>query len=149
MPEPTMSMVSDPADDLPRTLRREREARERAARVPDLGAAREPVSQPAYRQKWAPSAPADDLQPAVIRAIDVPFLKLVTFFLKASIAALPALALLTLICIGAGQVLKLVAPDLRVFRVVIETFPTSAPQPSPALRPAEAVKAPPPAAAKK
>lgn len=148
MPEPTIAMVSDPADDLPRTLRREREARERAAaRIPDLGTAREPAAPTKdFGAPWPPRE--SDLQPAIVRAIDVPFFRLVTFFLKAALAALPALALLTVICIAAGQGLKLIAPDLRVFRIVVELMPVSQPTAPVPIRAPEPAKAPAPSAKK-
>src|SRR3954447_15065638 len=72
-PEPLMSdrilsLGSD--DDLPRSFRREREARERASRAPQ-------------HQTW-PDTP----QPAVVTALKIPFFRLMFFFLKAVIAAI-------------------------------------------------------------
>jgi hypothetical protein len=129
MPEPTMSIAADPADDLPRTLKRERAARERAAREHELAANREPSFSPRERDPdprpfqapaaggWA--AAGTDVMPASVRTFDVPFLHLVFFFLKASVAAIPALLVIGGLIIGAGKLLQVVAPQYRVAAVTI------------------------------
>lgn len=124
--------LDDPGlDDLPRTLRRQREAKERASReMPPPAAVEREVQGPA---QWdLPPEPV----PAIVRAIDVPFFRLVLFFLKAVIAAIPALILLTAILFGGGQLLKAYFPELRHFEIEIRPVgsaldPTPAPAPTP------------------
>jgi hypothetical protein len=93
MSEPTFSMTAD--DDLPRTIRREREAqreareRERLAREREAAAA---VSAPSIEHEGAYGALASP--PATVTDIDVPFFRLMTFFIKAVFAAVPALIML-------------------------------------------------------
>jgi hypothetical protein len=102
-------------DDLPRTLRREREARERAAREPSPDLMGRDLPQKSYWSMPVEPAPV----PALVRAIDVPFHGLVLFFLKAVVAAIPALILLTAILFAGGQVLKHAFPNLRHFEIEI------------------------------
>lgn len=89
-------------DDLPRTLRRERERQKAAA------AGGSPSGLSAAAQSYAPRdvVSADDLVPASVQRFDVSFFRLVGFFLKAVIAAIPALILLGAILWGAGVALK-------------------------------------------
>ena len=102
MAEPTFSMTAD--DDLPRTIRREREAqreareRERQAREREAAA----VSVPSIEHEGAYGALASP--PATVTDIDVPFVRLMTFFIKAVFAAIPALVVLTAILWLFGQV---------------------------------------------
>lgn len=120
-------------DDLPRTFRREREARAREARE---RAARERAAAPSLStpEDYAvaggpqPMVHADPAlspvieeipYPAVVRRFDVPFLHLVTFFLKAVIAAIPALILLTVILWFAGAALQSVFPELVKMKILI------------------------------
>jgi hypothetical protein len=132
--------MSEDADDLPRTFRREKEAREREAReraareraaAPTLSAAPDPygihAAHAAPKIYADPAAPAgavkaaalDVTVPAVVRAIDVPFGQLVTFFLKAVIAAIPALILLMAVLWGLGQALEMFFPDLLKMKILI------------------------------
>lgn len=108
-------------EDLPRTLRREKEAREREARERERRSQSsfgvpEPV---AYPPAVAETVLADDAHPAVVRRFDVPFGHLVVFFLKAAVAAIPAMVLLTIIAWGGGQILKAVAPQWRLFEIKV------------------------------
>jgi hypothetical protein len=107
MPEPTFSMTAD--DDLPRTIRREREARERQARERQA---------PAFDRDIAPAlevtAPA-----ATIVDIDMPFAKLAMFFIRAALAAIPALLVLTAILWVFGHTLELVFPQLLKMKILI------------------------------
>lgn len=125
MPEPHFSSLSD---DLPRTLRRardERDAREREVngdRFPSsLKAAMNAASAHAMpAPEHAAGVPASDGM-AVTR-IDVPFHRLVTFFMKAAFAALPALVVLTIMLWTVGEVLQRYFPWLLKMRILIQ-FP--------------------------
>lgn len=120
-------------DDLPRTLRRERDARQRASREPVLSGSGRDVAPPPY---WDG---AGEPVPAIVRAIDVPFHRLVLFFIKAVFAAIPALILLTAVLFAGGQVLKHFAPELRHFEIEIRPVSSALDPPPP---PAPAPKAP-------
>ncbi|KAB2915859.1 MAG: hypothetical protein F9K29_12640 [Hyphomicrobiaceae bacterium] len=114
MSEPSFSMTAD--DDLPRTIRREREAREREARE-----ARERAvvasSTPLERDRddsFAVQAPA-----ATVTDFDVPFLKLMMFFIRAVFAAVPALLLLTVLLWLFGLGLQTFFPQLLKMKILI------------------------------
>jgi hypothetical protein len=112
-------------DDLPRTLRREREAREREMRereLPDMsedgfgsGAQRRPA------QSYAHDYGASGGRTGVVTRLEIPFGHLVKFFLKAVVAAIPALILLTVLLWGMGQGLKAFFPQFRHFEIVIKS----------------------------
>jgi hypothetical protein len=124
--EPSFSL--EPDDDLPRTIRRERDAkaaREREARERDarerLSMASTPVHaferQVPYGDRHTPfgfAAPA-----ASIAALDVPFSKLMAFFLKAVFAAIPALIMLAAMLWLAGRGLQTFFPDLVKLKILI------------------------------
>ena len=55
-------------------------------------------------------------------ALEIPFGRLVTFFLKALFAAIPALILLGIMLWGMGQVLTTYFPALLKMKILI-TFP--------------------------
>ncbi len=132
--EPNYAALGDDStDDLPRTFRREKEARAREAReqaareraaaptlstAPDYSAAAPRVltDTPA---KAAAAAATGDLTPATVRAIDVPFAQLVLFFLKAVLAAVPAMILLMAILWGLGHLLQMFFPDLIKMKILI------------------------------
>ncbi|MGD9783434.1 MAG: hypothetical protein AB7E80_02420 [Hyphomicrobiaceae bacterium] len=127
-------------DDLPRTLRREKEAREREAREREAAeraaAAREalpmggpsPVhAAPATSDLYVmpEAAYADDATaPIAARVVrfDVPFGHLMMFFLKAVLAAIPAMILLGAVLWGAGQLVKALFPWLIKAQILIH-FP--------------------------
>ncbi len=101
------SAFSHPDDDLPRTLRRERDARQRAA------------AQPSYAtpsRAMALDMPADGV--AVTR-FDVPFFRLAWFLMKCVIAGLPAIALLGAVLFGIGKVLETYFPWLLKMKIAI------------------------------
>jgi len=129
-------------DDLPRTLRREREAqreaREREQREAQMAAGPAGDGYP-YRDHRGGAEFVSPPMPGVVNRFEVPFLHLTAFFMKAVIAAIPALILLTLILYAGGQVLKAFAPGFRHFEIVIRTpeSPTAAP---PAAKASEPVK---------
>jgi hypothetical protein len=127
-------------DDLPRTFRREKEARAREAREraaqerapapslstsPDAYAPAPAVVAPQPRiDADADLAPilAEMPYPASVRRFDVPFLHLVGFFLRAVLAAIPALILLTVILWVAGSALEALFPELVKMKILI-SFP--------------------------
>lgn len=122
-------------DDLPRTLRRERDARAREARDAKEREQRERDARsmaasmgdpPSYlaRGRALPAIYGDDPLPAAVQRFDVPFLRLVAFFLKAVLAAIPALILLGAILYFAGKGLEAYFPELVRMKILI-TFPQS------------------------
>ncbi len=146
-------------DDLPRTLRRERDLREaqRAAQA-HAQSGGQTLGQPAgssghgdpnQHHGAAPDYGAGDPQsmygfgmPGTVNRIEVPFRHLMWFFIKAVFASIPALILLTGLLFGGGKVLQSFFPQLRLFEIVIKTPDVQVP----AIRPSEATKAAPPAA---
>lgn len=136
-------------DDLPRTLRREREAREREAREREAAeramnerealsmgpAPKGAIEQTEPVPSLAPADPAvyampdasympvsEPIMPAAVQRFDVPFAHLVVFFLKAVVAAIPALILLTAILWLGGQFVKMFFPWLLKAQILIH-FP--------------------------
>lgn len=126
--EPNFGPIGDePVDDLPRTFRREKEAREREAReraARERAAAPSLTTSPDAYQAAAEAEPfvADMPYPAVVRRFDVPFLHLVAFFLKAVLAAIPALFVLGVILWFAGHLLQAFFPALVKMKILI-SFP--------------------------
>lgn len=125
MPEPHFSSLSD---DLPRTLRRARD--ERDAREREANGHRFPSS-----LKAAMTAASGNATPAAgyaagvhtgegmtVTRIEVPFHRLVTFFMKAVFAALPALIMLMIVLWSVGEVLQRYFPWLLKMRILIQ-FP--------------------------
>jgi hypothetical protein len=108
---------TDGPDDIPRTFRREREARERAA------AAQSPeVPNYAANPQSYDAAFGSDVPPGVVKKFKVPFFSLMAFFIKAVLAAIPAILLLSVILWSAGQVLTKYFPWLLKMKIVI-SFP--------------------------
>jgi hypothetical protein len=108
-------------DDIPRTFRREREARERAA------ASQTPAPPPDTSNNYASphayeAAFGSDVPPGVVRKFKVPFFSLMLFFIKAVLAAIPALILLAAMLWGGGQLLTKYFPWLLKMKIMI-TFP--------------------------
>ena len=116
-------------DDLPRTLRRERDAREREMREREMPAAHDDgyastAQQPAYAAPaygYDEAGGGDGTVSATVTRLKIPFLHLVAFFLKAVLAAIPALIVLTVLLWGLGQGLKAFFPELRHFEIVIKS----------------------------
>ena len=133
---PDFEPLLDESEDLPRTLRREKEARAREARereaqeraaAPSLpmGEENRPRPQIFAAADLNPDARAsgqDVLIPASVRRIDVPFADLALFFVKAVLAAIPALLLLTAVLWTFGTLLELVFPWLIKTKILI-SFP--------------------------
>ena len=114
-------------DDLPRTLRREHEARAREAREREEQRRRDapPADAPRYLggdDNYAAERIAAELPPGTVTRIEVPFFRLMAFFLKAVIAAIPALILLGVILWFGGQLLQTFYPELVKMRILI-SFP--------------------------
>jgi hypothetical protein len=107
-------------DDLPRTLRREREAREREKREREpeeafgAGGQRRPTQ---YGYDFVRSGDHG----VTVTRLRIPFAHLMLFFLKAVVAAIPAMILLTVLLWGMGQGLKAYFPELRHFEIVIKS----------------------------
>lgn len=134
-------------DDLPRTLRREREVREREKRDREKREREDELRETATRRAEDPDKDerqlprafrADsslhvsreeditdsvpDYPAATVKHLDIPFLHLMAFFLKAVVAAVPALMLLGAILWGMGQTLKTLFPWLLKMQIFIQ-FP--------------------------
>lgn len=119
MAEPQFAMHAD--DDLPRTLRRERDARRQAQSFQQSMPGGAGPSIADDDKRFASEEPGA-APPATVTGIDVPFMRLVAFFVKCSIAAIPALIVLGLILFAMGQVAERVFPWLVKMRIVI-SFP--------------------------
>src|SRR5262249_26239931 len=115
---PEFDPILDDQEDLPRTFRREKEARAREAReraaqeraaAPSVPMGTENRPGPGPRV-YATDDAGPDMEalpfPASVRRFDVPFVDLVTFFLKAVIASIPALFLLGAILWVMGAALE-------------------------------------------
>lgn len=122
-------------DDLPRTVRREKEARLREAREREarergdtasgLSAPRpEPTGYGAAADPYTESYAAEPGYPAAVTSIDVPFFRLMLFFVKSVFAAIPALILLGMLLWFGGQALEAAFPELLKMKILI-TFPNS------------------------
>ena len=116
MAEPSLSITADEQDDLPRTIRRERDARDREARekaavVPTPTG---PIALERSGGDFRLPAPA-----ATVTAFDVSFGKLMKFFIKAVFAAAPALLLLTAMLWLFGQGLQQAFPQLLKMKILI------------------------------
>ena len=136
MPEPTFSMTAD--DDLPRTIRRERDAREREAREREARErqARERESQVRRRCRCIdrePSPFACRRRRSTVTAIEVPFFRLMMFFIKAVFAAIPALIVLTALLWLFGQGLQSFFPQLLKMKIDVQIY---SPQSAADFRPA-------------
>ena len=126
MAEPKFSGVADidPDDDLPRTLRREREAQARRVREQELELPSD--AKPSGALGDAPPFNDDDYEyddiepaPATVTRLDIPFLHLMMFFLKAVVAGIPALILLLAILWLFGEILTATFPELIKMQILI------------------------------
>jgi hypothetical protein len=123
-------------EDLPRTVRQQKEARARDQAAREiLNPPRSSASPRAASSMGSPLAsdyrgsefpvaqsPPGEYPRATVSRLQLPFLHMVGFFLKAVIAAIPALILLMLILWGAGQIAKHFLPWLVQMKIDI-TFP--------------------------
>jgi hypothetical protein len=116
-------------DDLPRTLRRAREERMREAEAeqaalhqPSLSSAPGHHAPTGYHPvvEPLPAAPRTFGEPSeavTVDAINIPFFRLMTFFIKAVFAAIPALLILGAVLWGIGKGLQTFFPTA----ILIET----------------------------
>ncbi len=115
--------ADDDIDDLPRTLRREhaaRAARERESYTPEMRAPPAPeMAAPVDAHYGSESYVEEEPVPAVVQQLDIPFFHMMGFFLKAVLAAIPALILLGAIVWGAGEILQNYFPWLLKMKIVI------------------------------
>jgi len=131
-PQLAASSTISPEDDIPRTFRREREAREKEAREREAQQRSAPAPQSASHLSTGLAVPiSSDAQarydsaepvPAVVKALDISFVKLAVFLMKAVLAGIPALLLLTAILWLFGQALTAFFPQLIKMKILI-TFP--------------------------
>jgi hypothetical protein len=113
---------TDGPDDIPRTFRREREARERAAAAQTPEVPNYAANSQAYNPQSYDAAFGSDVPPGVVKKFKVPFFSLMAFFMKAVLAAIPALLLLSIMLWGLGQMLTKYFPWLLKLKIVI-SFP--------------------------
>ena len=103
------------SDDLPRTLRREREARERAGQ-----AGLSPLAAPST---YGPDPVVHDglvMSGTTVTDVRIPFFRLVMICLKGALAAIPALILLTGFMWLAGHLLMTYMPSLVKLQILIK-----------------------------
>ena len=117
-------MADEGAEDLPRTLRREREARERAAREKEAKARAATLTHDFGMSDERVDArmPYEAAAGTAVTRFDVPFAHLMAFSIKAVLAAIPALLLLTALLWVFGAMLKAYFPELVHMQILI-TFP--------------------------
>ena len=115
-------------DDLPRTLRRERDARARDALARDRhdqetherqAPAPGPLSA-SYGSSVLPSA--QGMSPVVITDFKVSIWRLSVFFIKCVLAAIPALILLGVLLYAVGEILEIFFPWLVKMQILVH-FP--------------------------
>lgn len=116
MAEPHFAATAE--EDLPRTLRREKEARQREA----LGRS---LDTPPYRAPEAGSfeakpEPTQKDEAVPIALLKIPFFELMLFFIKAVIAAIPALFLLGALLWLAGDILMAYFPQLVKMQIIFK-----------------------------
>lgn len=111
MAEPRFTMPAE--EDLPRTLRREKEARAREAEAQSAS----PVSD-TYE-----FVAENDYEPdtVTVTRLNIPFVHLMVFFIKAVFAAIPALLIFVVICVLIGETLQMFLPELRQFELIIRS----------------------------
>ena len=124
MTDANFSLMMDEAlDDLPRTVRRERDA-QRAAREDE---ARKHAAKLTYGFSSGVSrddydGAERDAMPAVVTRFEVPFVRLMLFYIKALFAAVPALIILGGLLWLAGDVMRTLFPWLVKMQILIR-FP--------------------------
>ncbi len=124
------SFSSSDNDDLPRTVKQQKEAaRAKARDYRDATYAPPPKTPMAALDNdlrgsdyALPASPPGEYPLTTVARFETPFLHMVVFFLKAVLAAIPALLLLTLILWGFGQVAKHYMPWLVQTEILIK-FP--------------------------
>ena len=130
------SYISGGDEDLPRTVRQQKEARARDQAAREIlnpqrgGAGRGQHASMGNHMSGeyrsgdyaAAQSPPGEYPSATVMRLQLPFLHMVGFFLKAVLAAIPALILLMLILWGVGQIAKHFLPWLVQMKIDI-TFP--------------------------
>lgn len=111
-----LGMTAD--EDLPRTLRREKEARQREALGRSLDA-------PEYRAQTPPKHDYPHTseavsEPTTVTRLSIPFFHLMLFFFKAVFAAIPALILLGALLWLVGDLLMAYYPQLVKLQIIIK-----------------------------
>lgn len=119
MTETDYSLMGDGPEDLPRTLRREKEAREREAREREAKARAATLTHDFGASDTAFEPKAAHAAPATVTRFDVPFTHLMAFFIKAVLAAIPALIVLGVLLWCAGALLKTFYPQLVHTEIII------------------------------
>jgi hypothetical protein len=114
MADPHFSNPAD--DDLPRTFRREKEARARTAAANSQSQAYGSPTQSNAQDRPPGEGPA-----VTVTALDIPFFRLMAFFMKAVLAAIPALVLLGLVLVGMGKLAQILFPWL-IKMTILFTF---------------------------
>jgi hypothetical protein len=133
--------LNEATDDLPRTFRRERENRERAAReqaertawdrgnsLTQAPSGQQVAAQPSVYGGAEPVNPYDTPRPeggdagGTVTRFKVPFFSLMAFFIKAVFAAIPALLILIGMLYGLGLALQAYFPQLIKMKILI-SFP--------------------------
>ncbi len=117
-------MADEGSDDLPRTLRRERDARERAKREKEEKARAATLTHDfgASDMREQHAMIADAPAGVAVSRFDVSFGHLMMFSIKAVLAAVPALFLLGALLWFAGALLKAYFPELVHMQILIN-FP--------------------------
>jgi hypothetical protein len=114
------SLLADgDTDDLPRTLRRERDARKQEQREREDKARKATLTHDFGASDRPPNLPAYSAAPSTVVRFDVPFLHLMGFFIKAVLAAIPALIILGTLLWFAGALLKAFYPELVHTEIII------------------------------
>jgi hypothetical protein len=130
MANPDYPLSAD--DDLPRTLRREKEAREREAqrrtghaageaggyRAPELGDAADRYMRAPHETLGGETF--DGAGGVTVNRLDIPFFRLVLFFIKAVFAAIPALILLGALLWLVGDILMAYFPQLVKMQIIFK-----------------------------
>jgi hypothetical protein len=111
--------ADDDVDDLPRTLRREREARQREAREREEKARAATLTHDFGASETHSEVRTFAAAPATVVRFDVPFHHLMAFFIKAVLAAVPALIILGVLLWYAGYALKSLYPELIHTEILI------------------------------
>ena len=120
MPEPQFATIDD---DLPRTFRREREAREREARAREAHEREADIIEPAFLRRDTSHQPQRLMpEPSADGRLQIGFLKLTAFFIKAVFAAIPAILILAVLLWLGGQALATFFPQLPRMQILIH-FP--------------------------
>ena len=132
MTDASMPLMADSEfEDLPRTVRREKEARAREAREARERSERErnsftnaSLGDPPPHLSRSSAVPRIYDEPAAetSQPFDMPFAQLVIFFIKAALAAVPALILLSVALYFVGKGFGAFFPDLERTKILI-SFP--------------------------